>query len=80
MLESDKVYPVPARKRFHEDWDIMRLRLPPGTFARIQKALKSGETKTELIRIALEQELQRREASHEVPKSRKPGSRKDPSS
>jgi hypothetical protein len=61
MLESDKVHPVPARKRFHDAWDIMRLRLPPGTFARIQKVLKSGETKTEVIRTALEQELQRRE-------------------
>ncbi len=58
---------MPARKRHHEPWDIMRLRLPPETFARIDKV--RGETsRTEVIRQALERELQRREASHKVPK------------
>ncbi len=48
----------------------MRLRLPPGTFVRIQKVLKQDESKTELIREALERELKRRENKlrNETPK------------
>ncbi len=60
MLQPESI--MPARKQHKCPWDIMRLRLPPGTFVRMQKVLKVWETRTELIRIALEQELTRREA------------------
>ncbi len=61
---------MPARKRHTDPWNIMRLRLPPGTFVRIQKVLKQDESKTELIREALERELKRRENKlrNETPK------------
>jgi hypothetical protein len=69
MSESDKLRRVPARKHYEAEWDIMRLRLPPGTFVRIQRVLKKDETKTELVRAALEAELRRREAA---PKAKRP--------
>jgi hypothetical protein len=67
--ESETPRRMPARKHYEGEWDIMRLRLPPGTFARIQNALKKPETKTELIRAAIERELLRREAESK----KKPG-------
>ena len=68
MSESDKLRRVPARKHYRDAWDIMRLRLPPGTFARIAAHTRE---RTEFIRTAVERELQRREgelASKKKPK------------
>lgn len=38
------------------------IRLPGGTFDRIDKVLKGGEIRAAFIRTAVEQELKRREA------------------
>ena len=68
MSESDKLRRVPARKHYRDAWDIMRLRLPPGTFARIVAHTKE---RTEFIRAAVERELQRREEEAKKRKKRK---------
>jgi hypothetical protein len=47
----------------------MDAKLAAGTFARMDAALRNGEARTDLIREAVERELERREAE----KSRKPG-------
>jgi hypothetical protein len=70
FLESGTPQRMPARKQYGDAWDIMRLRLPPGTFARIDK-VRGSETKTELLRRALEGELQRREAGLKKPDTTK---------
>jgi hypothetical protein len=50
--------PVAAKKKWAED---MQARFPKGTFARIAAVLKQFEDRTDLVREAVERELQRRE-------------------
>jgi hypothetical protein len=45
------------KKRWH---DIMTAPLPAGTFARMKAVRQKGESKTDLVRAAVEKELQRR--------------------
>jgi hypothetical protein len=55
--------------------------LPEWLGKRLDAVLEGKEKRADVIRAAIERELQRREgASHKVPKSGKPGSHKDPSS
>jgi len=43
-------------------WDEdMQARFPKGTLKRMESALEEGETKTDLVREAVERELKRRE-------------------
>lgn len=48
------------KKRWSED---MQARFPEGTFERIAVVLKETEDRTEFVRIAVENELKRRERS-----------------
>jgi hypothetical protein len=52
------------KKLWPERMDAM---LPDGTFERMDEARLPGETRTDLIRLAVERELQRREAENEGP-------------
>jgi hypothetical protein len=70
-VESDTLPRMPARKHYQDAWDIMRLRLPPGTCALIEGAARKGESRTDLIRRAIEAELQRREAGAAKSKTKK---------
>lgn len=49
------------KKRWSED---MQARFPEGTFERIAVVLKETEDRTEFVRIAVENELKRRERNH----------------
>jgi hypothetical protein len=48
-----------AAKRFNEQQ--MPARLPAGTFERMDAVLRARESRSELLRIAIERELDRRE-------------------
>lgn len=50
---------VVGRKKINAEQ--MPLRLPEGTVARIDKALADKETRTDMVRDAIERELARRE-------------------
>lgn len=41
--------------------EVMQAPFPEGTFDRIDATLKEGETRTDLVREAVERELKRRE-------------------
>lgn len=49
---------VGRKKRWKED---MQARFAEGTFARMKSALRDGESRTDFVRNAVEQELARRE-------------------
>ena len=49
---------VGRKKRWAEN---MQARFPEGTFERIEAVLKKGEDRTDLVRVAVERELKRRE-------------------
>lgn len=51
---------APRVGRKQVNFDKMPARFPEHTFARIDAALRPGETRTDLIRAAVEAELQRR--------------------
>jgi len=42
--------------------DVLTMRLPGGSFARIDRVLKGGEIRAAFFRMAVEAELQKREA------------------
>ncbi len=65
ILRPPKRAGVGRKKRWSED---MQARFPEGTFERIQAVLDDGEDRTDLIRVAVERELTRREK--EKPKKR----------
>jgi hypothetical protein len=48
----------------------MQARFPKGTFARIAAVLKQFEDRTDLVREAVEREIQRREAEKKKPTKR----------
>ena len=57
-----------GRKRINEEQ--MPARFPGGTLARMDAVLKAKETRSDLLRTALERELERRE--RKKPKDRDP--------
>ena len=59
--------PAAAKKKWAED---MQARFPKGTFARIAAVLKQFEDRTDLVREAVEREIQRREAEKKKPTKR----------
>jgi len=59
VIDSDMACRVGRKKRWHE---IMGAPFPRGTFARMDAVRAKGESKTDLIRVAVERELKRREA------------------
>jgi hypothetical protein len=58
---------VGRKKRWSED---MQARFKAGTFARMKAVLKDEEDRTDLVRIAVERELTRREKAATVKKAR----------
>lgn len=57
-----KKTPVPKKPGRPRQWaEDMIARFPAGTFKRIAAAVRNGETKTDLVREAVERELKRRE-------------------
>jgi hypothetical protein len=60
--------PMAPRKKWAED---MQARFPKGTFARIAALLAPYEDRTDFVRAAVEQELQRREAESKKKPGRK---------
>ena len=53
------------RKRINADF--MPGRFPAGTFKRMGRVLKKDEAKADLLRLAVERELQRREQQRQKP-------------
>jgi hypothetical protein len=67
-IESDNQPRVGRKKRWYE---IMGAPFPKGTFARMDAVLRGKEDRTDLVREAVERELERREKAQQ----RKPGRR-----
>ena len=62
-LTAKEISATPRRVgRKQVNFESMAGRFPDGTFARMDKALAEGETRSDLLRVALERELQRRKA------------------
>jgi hypothetical protein len=53
-----------ARKRINEE--EMNARLPAGTLKRADAVLRERESRAELVRLAIEREIERREAAEEA--------------
>jgi hypothetical protein len=58
MTLRDRFDLVGRKKRYHE---VMSAPFPGGTFVRMLAVRTKGETKTDLVRKAVERELDRRE-------------------
>lgn len=62
-LTRKEISATPPRVgRKQVNFDGMMARFPEGTFARIDAALKPGETRSDMLRAALNAELKRRES------------------
>jgi hypothetical protein len=58
MSVQDKLESVGRKKRWHE---VMGTPFPKGTFERMRAVRMKGESKTDLVRKAVEKELEHRE-------------------
>lgn len=62
-------YPISPKSdpmgRKRKNFDVMNAGFGPGTFQRIDRLLKKGETRKDYLRKALEQKLQQDEAAAE---------------